>query len=506
MSLGTANGEEFDIQVAITDTDLMERGALLMVFPWISLLICKFHIRQSWRNHRNKEVKGDSPLHVDVKKRLRQVEERLVQTLSITAAHEVIADEGKVLEAVKQQGHSAIVEKAIKHLNGYLLTYWCTENLWSSWSDYGRQVAAKILGSTDGLKKGHTCMGDTDPCYPWRYFSVRKEGGSKATGRIPNLAYLQKDESRDIEATQLLSNNQIGVPTVEKNQLTFICHSSLALDVESQPVSYEVYLSFNNTAGCTCPDFSSRGGACKHIRAALLQLDTLQQRGIRLPPIHLPDTIEEARVCQSQNVEADLPQGTAPAIRSLTQKAAVAAEDALRESEDAFLDDLESVSTANEATDEMEEGNNGGNEEESDNTDTPDDNDEFDRFDIISIQATSKGAFDEQTIARVFYELEGVTPKVGELTTYLRQCRSLPDQGSSTRAVVFTHALGSLQNELLRLAGHSQSGHAARLPLPITPPRPTLSLESRGVKRTIVDLLGASPEKRSKRKESYRPH
>ncbi|KAF8510774.1 hypothetical protein JB92DRAFT_3118677 [Gautieria morchelliformis] len=39
-----------------------------------------------------------------------------------------------------------------------------------------------------------------------------------------------------------------------------------------------------------------------------------------------------------------------------------------------------------------------------DMTDTPDDNDEFDRFDIISIQATSKGAFDEQTIARVFYQ------------------------------------------------------------------------------------------------------
>ncbi|KAF8487640.1 hypothetical protein JB92DRAFT_3021616 [Gautieria morchelliformis] len=215
-------------------------------------------------------------------------------------------------------------------------------------------------------------------------------------------------------------------------------------------------------------------------------------------------------LCQSQNFEDELTQGTAPAIRSLTEKAAVAAEDALRESEDAFLDDLEPVSMTNESTDETEEGNNGGNDEESNNdrvkTDTPDDNDEFDRSDMISIQATSKGAFDEQTIARVFYELEGVTPKVGELTTYLRQCRTLPDQGSRTRAVVFAHAVGSLQNELfkLRLAGHSQSGHAARLPLP-TPPS-TSSLESRGVKRTIVDLAGASPEKGSKRKPSYRPH
>ncbi|KIP02982.1 hypothetical protein PHLGIDRAFT_121990 [Phlebiopsis gigantea 11061_1 CR5-6] len=67
MSLGKRNGEEFTVYVAITDTDLMERNALLAVFNNVWLLICKFHLRQSWKNHRNRELKGTSPLVLDLK-------------------------------------------------------------------------------------------------------------------------------------------------------------------------------------------------------------------------------------------------------------------------------------------------------------------------------------------------------------------------------------------------------------------------------------------------------
>jgi hypothetical protein len=48
-----AGGETFIPLVAITDTDLKECLALQIVFKGIWLLLCKFHIRQSWRNHRN---------------------------------------------------------------------------------------------------------------------------------------------------------------------------------------------------------------------------------------------------------------------------------------------------------------------------------------------------------------------------------------------------------------------------------------------------------------------
>ena len=50
-SLGICGGESFKPYVAINNTDLMERGALVLVFPRIWLLICKFHLRQCWKNH-----------------------------------------------------------------------------------------------------------------------------------------------------------------------------------------------------------------------------------------------------------------------------------------------------------------------------------------------------------------------------------------------------------------------------------------------------------------------
>jgi hypothetical protein len=44
-------GVVFSPCTAITDTDLKEHGALIAVTPSIWLLICRFHLRQSWKNH-----------------------------------------------------------------------------------------------------------------------------------------------------------------------------------------------------------------------------------------------------------------------------------------------------------------------------------------------------------------------------------------------------------------------------------------------------------------------
>lgn len=53
----------FEPYSAITDTDTKERGALLHIWPNVVLLICKFHLRQCWTNHRKKLLKcADSDL------------------------------------------------------------------------------------------------------------------------------------------------------------------------------------------------------------------------------------------------------------------------------------------------------------------------------------------------------------------------------------------------------------------------------------------------------------
>lgn len=50
----------FTPYVAITDTDIKERGALLRVWPGIILLLCKFHLRQCWTNHRKTALRCSS--------------------------------------------------------------------------------------------------------------------------------------------------------------------------------------------------------------------------------------------------------------------------------------------------------------------------------------------------------------------------------------------------------------------------------------------------------------
>ncbi|KAJ7769549.1 hypothetical protein DFH07DRAFT_735996, partial [Mycena maculata] len=142
-------GVVFCPYTAITDTDLKERGALIAVIPSIWLLICRFHLRQSWKNHRNKLLKGKGALKVDLKHRLKRLEDSLVKTQTIEEARELLAQERELLTQLGERRKP--IRKALEHLD-YLRDYWTTDNLWKSWSDYGRKVAASLLGcDMDGV-------------------------------------------------------------------------------------------------------------------------------------------------------------------------------------------------------------------------------------------------------------------------------------------------------------------------------------------------------------------
>lgn len=60
LSLGVRDGAAFHSPIAITDTDLKEHNALLKVFLNIWLLLCKFHLRQAWKNHCSQLLKANS--------------------------------------------------------------------------------------------------------------------------------------------------------------------------------------------------------------------------------------------------------------------------------------------------------------------------------------------------------------------------------------------------------------------------------------------------------------
>jgi hypothetical protein len=138
----------FEPAVAITDTDFKERRALLSVFPRIILLICKFHLRQSWRNHRNKVLKDTAQAKSEILERLKSLETQLIASSDWDFASELVLVEREALsELATDKDSAAMVGKAQVHVD-YLSSYWLSEALYHSWSEYGRIVAAQQIGTT----------------------------------------------------------------------------------------------------------------------------------------------------------------------------------------------------------------------------------------------------------------------------------------------------------------------------------------------------------------------
>lgn len=106
------------------------------------------------------------------------------------------------------------------------------------------------------------------------------------------IAYLVPDSDKDAAAALILSGKQISAPEACDDGLTFSCYSSLALPFEDSPMTYSIFLGFGGTANCSCKDFCQRGGACKHIRSALLRLGSLQTSS---PHLRLPASVAVVR-------------------------------------------------------------------------------------------------------------------------------------------------------------------------------------------------------------------
>ncbi|KAL0565187.1 hypothetical protein V5O48_016843 [Marasmius crinis-equi] len=124
-SLGTCSAQPFDIRVAITDTDLKECGALLNVFLDVWLLICKFHLRQSWQNQQNKALKGNTPIHSLLKWRIQLLEGQLVATTTIVEAQSLIVSERSSVGDMKvdNPANGTVYDAAMTHLRSYLLGF-----------------------------------------------------------------------------------------------------------------------------------------------------------------------------------------------------------------------------------------------------------------------------------------------------------------------------------------------------------------------------------------------
>ncbi|KAK7001142.1 hypothetical protein R3P38DRAFT_3327238 [Favolaschia claudopus] len=410
---------------------VLERGALLQVFPFIVLLICKFHLRQSWRNHRNKLVKGKSAESLEVKARLRLVEEKLVATTTW--------DE-------RRTSHGAPAEKGLLHLD-YLSSYWLSYELWASWSDFGRYTAAGILGcgfegSFNGLLKrkylrrwqrgGRRLRVDVlinVIVNKRRLQGLERERALLLSKRIVRdetptpVAFFVPDESRDTAAAQLLQNNQISAPEFDADTFKFSCYSSLATEFDEEPRVYTIQINVNGTASCNGPDFTKNGGACKHIRAAMLKIHSLRLSIPNLPIVTLPASEQEARILLAR-LTFDSAQKTAPPSHLSTPSPTVLAAQAINE--------LLQVNDVAHARHDTSDDSDDSSEDELELSDDDDDNKS------VATDASEDGedlnvghfirrhsgitavAIDNQAIARVTHELSRHAPKIQELSVCLR--------------------------------------------------------------------------------------
>lgn len=551
LSLGVRNGEAFEPYVAITDTDLMERGALILLWPKIWLLICKFHLRQSWKNHRNKVVKGKSQEHTDMRSRLHRLEDTLVATVTISEAHKLI---GVQTQDLMRMG-GAVAAKGLEHIR-YLDSYWTTDALWHSWSDYGRQVAAGLLKcpfegvlpttnhleSFNGVLKrkhlaqwkhgGHRVRLDMfimlliTQILPsiFEQRRLREEerlrfeaqlqklrGGDKllearrAKAVSPNvfspMAYFLPDERRDIDAQRLIKQNHITLPSAQWSAnpgYNFTCWSSLATPHDSQPVSYRVFIALDGRSWCECKDFQHYGGACKHMRAALIVLGNTLRNERNAPPIVVPSSIDEARAIQQRHLSHLLLPSESRSSQIVSnpspiQHAALAVNNAL-EGSSAYLEDI------------IEEGG-AVVEDDSDGDGSEEEDVEFEFSALREQSSVAKDALNEQRKARVFYDLKQTTPKLRQLGVLLQGASitetDAPGVSEFLRDIEILYE--QLKQMLVDVRPVKVEDAERRAPRKVESiERPTTPLENN--KRALGTIIGPSPEKSSKRKTSHAVH
>ncbi|CCO35184.1 hypothetical protein BN14_09299 [Rhizoctonia solani AG-1 IB] len=289
-------------------------------------------------------MRGDVPGQKAIRESLVTLERQLVESTSFDAAQNLIDNEVSTLNQIASNGmYASAAGKGLTHVQ-YLKTYWMTQALWESWSDHARVSAAALIGiainrvvmtnnhleSFNGLLKQKLLKGYARGGRRIRVdilvfmlatkvaqsiFQRRKleeeernmlrkalEGvpgvvsllGNNANRAIEApVAYLSPDKTRDNEAQLLLQQNRLSHPTIHGGGIQLTCWSTQSVDAQGAPIGYNIWLGFNGIALCICPDFQRRGGACKHMRAALLQVQAIKlwarQYQIDNPIVYAPE-------------------------------------------------------------------------------------------------------------------------------------------------------------------------------------------------------------------------
>ncbi|RXW11992.1 hypothetical protein EST38_g13863 [Candolleomyces aberdarensis] len=346
----------FEPFVAITDTDTKERAALLRVWVGIILLLCKFHLRQCWTNHRKTAVTGrngsddnTSFWKGQVVKDLQSLEIQLIATSNYQEATRLVNMLRIRLQALTANpASSSAAQGGLKHID-YLVANWMPLPLWQSWSEFGRLAASARLNipvhgvipttnhleSFNGILKrkhlaqwlhsGHRLRFDAlisllvtkilpgvyahhtanQKYKEWltRRFWNHSDGQdlyqvhqdairNKAVPEKTLLCWWAVDDARDNGAVALSLEQRILGITLSDNGNTYLAEVA----------------SLTRWNGIMANYRDNKAGACKHLRALRLAIYQYISQGNELATFYFPQTRKEAEdlVTRLKQMSSDL--------------------------------------------------------------------------------------------------------------------------------------------------------------------------------------------------------
>jgi hypothetical protein len=323
----------------------------------------------------------------------------------------------------------------------------------------------------------------------------------RSAQRNTPICWWDTDVERDTSAQRLVNFRQLAISQRGPGIYQATCYSTAPVNAIHLgiPTSYtlELHQSGSETT-CSCPDFCTRGGACKHLRALRLIIDSWVKQGHE-KPFHYPKTRDEATLLRSN---MPIPQ---PAIQPLhpTQTTSVLWDPALIQSlgqDSTTFDDQETQTTDTAAND----------------SDSNSDSFSYavnltqqnQHIPVGPVQLHSLAAVTTQIQQRLTYDLQRLLPSLHGLANLLSDSSTQSRQSMIPELEEFSDLLSSMRVSIDHIMTQSATEANLEAPLPsrpsILPQTATQNPPSSKCARHPI-LLPPSPERRQKRKQSYAP-
>ena len=307
-----------------------------------------------------------------------------------------IAQHGPVAAAAAKSGTAFLA---------YMKSTWMPESLWQGWSQKGRVVAATLLKipiegvlPTTNHLESFNCLLKRKYIPRWQragarlrfdflicilatrvlpeIFTLRRsqasydawlstrfdvlQHGQRAVDNnratTTRLYWCSNDAKRDEGATAIVHLRRIyNIQCLNIDIVEAMCAASSASLHDVHHSRYMLSMHRAGFANCSCLDFTSNGGACKHLRALRVIVDGWVAQSF-LPVFYHPTSLDDARRVLSNltpgpEPDPNVPHATIQHTTSLLSNIVALRQVAVKESGSDALSDISSIADSCDATD-----------------------------------------------------------------------------------------------------------------------------------------------------------